>query len=249
MGKIKQSSVLVKKAGLFTLGAFIPGFLRIHWRYLRNNLRAWVALFVAPFMAIKLSLIALVGWFASDTAGVWKFDLIAIFSVALCFFLAERHRGFRKVYVYVVPAVMAVCLLYWAGSDSGVLNAGFAVKAILIGLLTYRVGKFTITKGYEQLTEGADKDYHQGRLHYDRGDYELALPFLEKAAKRGHFKSLYLLGEAYELGHHYDKDIVKAARHFLRAGKKGYAKANQRHESLLGKMTTSEQKQAERNIL
>jgi len=230
LGKVKQSFGVVRKVGFMALGAYVPKFFRIHLRYIRNNLRAWVVLFVTPFLAIKLFMIALIERLSQFGEGpdgvVWHYDIIAIFAVAVCFAMAERHRGFRRFYVYAVPTVMALGLLYWAGGRGGYANVGYLFKAGLIGILTYRVGKFTINKGYEQLSDGADKDYKRGRDHYESGEYELAIPFLETAAKRGHFKSLFLLGDAYEYGHCVEADLAKAAEYFMKSSRKGYRKAN-----------------------
>lgn len=244
MGKIKQTSGLVTKFGIVALGAYFPKFFRIHLSYMRHNFRAWAALFVAPFLTIKLFMIALfesLSRFGNGTGGtVWHFDIIAIFAVALCFVLAERHQGFRRIYVYAVPTIMALGLLYWAGGNGGYLNIGYLVKAGLIGYLTYRVGRFTIASGYQQLSEGGDKDYSQGYEHYAREEYDLAMPFLEKAAKRGHFKSLFLLGDAYECGNFYEADPSKAAEYFIKSGRKGYDKANARYEELLKRLSTKQ---------
>lgn len=237
---------LTKAAGSLALSAYLPKFVRIHFRYMRHSFKVWAALFVAPFLAIKLSLIALFNWLAQEGDGVWKFDLIAVFAVALCFVIAERNRKFRQFYVYAAPIVMMLGLLHWAGEGSGYLNRGYLIKAALILYFSHRVGRFTITTGYQKLTEGADKDYILGREHYDNGEYDIALPLLETAAERGHFKSLYFIAEAYELGRYYEADLVKAAEYYQSAGRKGYAKGNERFQDVLGRMT-SEQKDRIKN--
>jgi len=245
LGKIKKSSGMAAKFGALALGAYVPQFFRIHLRYMKHNFRTWAALFVAPFLAVKLSIIALFEALAEDGDGLWRFDIIAIFVVALCFVMAERHRSFRRVYVYAVPIVMTLGLLYWAGGNGGYTNMGYLVKAALIGIFTQRVGKFTITHGYQQLSEGADKDYSQGRDHYKHAEYALAMPLLETSAGRGHFKSLYLLGDAYEHGHFYARDPVKAAEYFMKSARKGYSKANKRHEQLLDTLSPEQRKRLE----
>ncbi len=245
----KVVSPIAKKVGALTLGMYLPGPIQIHFRYIRNNLKLWVALFVAPFMAIKLSLIALFALLAEDGTGAWKYDLIAIFCVGLMFYLAERNRDFRRFYVYFVPAVMAASLLYWVWGSSNFLSAEFAVKLVLCGVLTFKVGNYIIEDGYQQLSEGADKNFHQGRIHYDLQEYDLAIPFLEKSAKRGHFKSIYLLAEAHEFGYHYPVDRVKAAKYFLKSGKKGYRKATLRYQSLLDVLTPDERSEFDNYLI
>jgi len=241
--KKSRKRALPKAVGGFFLSLYLPKFVRIHFRYVKHSFRVWAALFVAPFLAIKLSLITVFNWLAEESSSVWKFDLIAIFAVAVCFVLAERHRKFRQFYVYAAPIVMMLGLLHWAGDGSGYLSLGYAVKGALIVYFSYRVGRFTISTGYQKLTDGADKDYIKGREHYDGGAYDLALPLLEKAAKRGHFKSLYFIGDAYENGHFYEADLVKAAEHYKSAGRKGYAKANDRFQEILNRMTDAEKDQ------
>ena len=68
----------------------------------------------------------------------------------------------------------------------------------------------------------------------------MAIPFLEKSAKRGHFKSIFLIAESYEYGYHYEPDRVKAAKFFLKSGKKGYRKATLRYQNILDHMTPAE---------
>lgn len=233
MGKVRKGIGFFRAVGIMVLGAYVPNFFKIHLRYIRNNLRAWLVLFIAPFLAIKMFMIAVFDRISQGGDSAWGFDIIAILSVAVCFVLAERHAGFRRVYVFAVPAIMAIGLLYWAGSNGGYINAGYFVKACLIGFLTYRVGRFTITRGYQQLSDGADKDFRQGKSYYEDGAYDLAIPFLETAAKRGHFKSLFLLGDAYEHGHHVEKDLPKAAEYFIKSSRKGYGKAGARYDQLL----------------
>jgi len=248
MGKVKQSTKVARRLGGLYAAQFYPNFIAIHFRYAKDNFRVWAALFIAPFIAVKLSLIRVFEWLSttgSGGSGGWQFDLLAIFCIALCFVMAERYRNFRKFYVYFAPAIMGLSLLYWAGGQPGMhlLTTGFAVKAALIGLLTYRVGRFTIDTGYQVLTDGADKNYRAGRDHYELGEYELAMPLLEKSAKKGHFKSQFLLGVAYENGHHYPVDKVLAAKQYLKATKKGHQKAKQRLQSIMDVM--NEEQKAE----
>ena len=238
--KRKIVTPVAKKIGALTLGMYLPGPIQIHFRYIRNNLKLWAALFVAPFMAIKLSLIALFNLLADGGSGAWKYDLIAMFSVGLLFYLAERNRDFRKFYVYFVPIVMGASLLYWVWGSSRFASPEFVIKLILCGLLTYRVGNYIMEDGYQQLSEGADKNFHEGRILYSLKEYDLAIPFLEKSAKRGHFKSIYLLAEAHEFGYHYPVDRVKAARFFLKSGKKGYRKATIRYQKILDELSPDE---------
>lgn len=249
MGKKAQTSKVVKTVGGLVLGQYVPGFLKIHLRYIKRNVRVWLALFVAPFLAIKLFFVSLFNIISDGTIGTWKFDLIAIFVVALCFFLAERHRSFRKFYVYFAPAVMCLGLLYWAANGGAdLVSPGFIVKAVLIGYLTFRIGRFTIDMAYQILTEGADPNYREGRDLYDQKEYELAMPLLEASAARGHFKSMYLIGEAYERGFHYKKDRIKAAEYYWESGKKGYAKGSERFRDLMDRMSKSEKVEMDKNF-
>jgi len=243
--KRKQASTAVKKIGAMSLAIYVPGFLRIHARYARNHFRAWAALFVAPFLAIKLALVSASKLF--ELEGTWRYDFIAILLVGFFFYLAERRRDVRQYYVYAAPTIMGIGLLYWAGGG-GFLNIGFAVKAALIILFTLKVGQFTISRGYEQLSEGANKHFHKGKIHYQAGEYDLAMPFFEKAARRGHFKSLYLLGVAHENGQFYERDLIKAAYYYLKAGKKGYAEANERYKKLIESMSNDEKDAVQKSL-
>ncbi len=222
---------------MLTYSAYVPGFIRIHFRYFKDSFRAWAVLFVAPFVAVKLSLNVIFDLLSTGGSRAWKFDLIALLIIGMCFYFAERNRKFRQFYVYFAPVVMTLGLLHWAGRNGGYLNAGYAVKAGLIAFFSYRVSKFTISKGYQTLSEGGDKNYRLGRQLYDQGNYDEAMPLLEKAAKRGHFKSLFLIGEAYERGLFFDRDDVRAAEYYLKSGQKGYRKANEKYREVFDRLT------------
>jgi len=245
-GKLAGSKVMVRRASAIAAASYFPEFLRIHLRYMRHNFRIWAALFVAPFLAIKLALIAIFNRIATSDSGTWKFDLMAIFIVALCFFLAERNREFRRIYVYAAPAIMGIGLLYWAFNTTRGSTAGFLVLAALIFLFTRRVGLFTIRRGFEQLAEGGDKDYVKGLTFFENQDFEQALPLLEKSAKHDHFKSLYLIGEAYSQGHHYEADMAKAAAYFFKAGRKGHTNGYARYEALMPELSEAQKSKIER---
>jgi len=118
--------------------------------------------------------------------------------------------------------------------------SGYVVKFALIAYLSYRVGKFAIKEGYTQLDDGADADYHAGKRFYDDADYSQAITNLEKSANRGHFISLYLLGEAYEKGHHYGRDPAKAAACYYKASQKGYRAATIRYHAILDSFSREE---------
>jgi len=64
--------------------------------------------------------------------------------------------------------------------------------------------------GYRMLSDGANKTYRPGRDLYMEGQYAKAFIYLEPSAKRGHMKSLYLLGHAHEHGNGRERDRVKA---------------------------------------
>lgn len=242
---VQGSKIVARQTGTIVAAAYFPHFLRIHLRYMRHNFRTWAALFVAPFLAIKLALIALFNRLSDGQSGVWKFDLLAILLVALCFFLAERNRDFRRAYVNIAPAVMGLGLLYWASGTIGFLTPGFLVLTILIIVFTKTVWKFTTERGYEQLSDGGDRNFVKGREFYMAGDYEQALPHLKKAAKHNHFKSLFLLGEAYENGHFVEPNVVKAAGCYFKASQKGYEPAAKRYQEILGSLSCEQKAEAE----
>jgi len=87
--------------------------------------------------------------------------------------------------------------------------------------------------GYRMLSDGADKNYRPGRNLYMDGHYEKAFVHLVPAAKRGHMKSLYLLGHAHEHGNGRSLDLIKAAHFYEAASSKGYRKASAAFERLV----------------
>lgn len=243
--KAKKRNRTTRKLGVVVMGAFVPAFINIHFRYARHNFKAWAALFIAPFLVVKLALIRLLDMLPDDNHVVWHYDLLAIFIISICFYLAERFDDFRRIYVWAVPVTIFFGLLYWSNGQGSNQLSGAVIKLALIGYLTYRVGKFTIKHGYTQLDDGADGDYHTGKELYDAGDYTQAIPLLEASATRGHFKSLVLLGDAYENGHHYDPDIIKAAACYHKASQKGYAPATKRYGLLSEELTLEQTIEAE----
>lgn len=235
--KAQKRNHVTRKFGLLMMGAYVPAFINIHFRYARHNFKIWAALFVAPFLVVKLALIRLIELLPEQNQIVWHYDLLAIFAISVCFYAAERFDRFRRVYVWAVPFTIFFGLLYWSAGQGSQELAGNVVKFLLIAYLSYRVGKFTLKEGYVELDDGADTDYHTGKELYDAGHYPTAISLLEASAKRGHFKSLYMLGEAYEHGHHYTKDTVKAAACYYKASQKGYIPAKACYEALLNEMT------------
>ena len=90
------------------------------------------------------------------------------------------------------------------------------------------------------LSDGADKNYRPGRDLYMDGEYEPAFIHLEPSAKRGHMKSLYLLGHAHEHGNGRAQDRIKAASFYNKSAKKGCRKAHDAFEALFANFTKKE---------
>ena len=70
--------------------------------------------------------------------------------------------------------------------------------------------------------------------------YDKAFVHLEPSAKRGHMKSLYLLGDALEHGNGFKVERVRAAQFYNKSAKKGYRKAHGAFEALFASFTTAE---------
>ena len=248
MSKTRQTTKVVKKLGGIALASYVPGFFKIHLRYIRNYPIVWAALFVAPFLAIKMALINIFGLFGAEARRGLAFDVLAIFLIALCFYAAERHEKFRRVYVILAPAIVFISLIYWA-SHMGFFNPGFWVVGILIAGLTRIVWGISGTKGGHALDHGGSRKYAKAREFYDAGHYDKAVPLLEKAAKGKHFMVLYLLAESYELGHYFEKDLFKAAKLYQRSSKKGYPPALEKFQHLFANFDEATQSRFEKTLL
>ena len=118
-------------------------------------------------------------------------------------------------------------------------------NTVLIILFTKTVWKFTTKRGYEQLSDGGDRNFVKGRNLYKDGEYEQAVRYLKKAAKHKHFKSLFLLGEAYEKGHFFEPDLVKAAGCYFKASQKGYEPAIKRYQEIVKSLSAEQKTEAE----
>lgn len=248
MSKTRQTKRFAKRVGNAALSSYVPSFFRIHLRYIRNYPIVWAAFFVAPFIAIKMSLVRLFGWLGTGTSIGLGYDIMAIFVVALGFYMAERSEAFRHYYIYLAPAVIFISLIY-AASGLGLMNPGFWAVGILIWLLSAAVLKITRGKGAHALAHGGDRKYAKARALYDAGDYQQAVPMLEKAAKGGHFLVLHLMGECYEKGHYFKPDIFKAARLYQRAAKKGYSPALTRFKNIHDGLSPEDQERLETSML
>lgn len=112
MGITSNRKLITRKFSLMLMGAYVPAFINIHFRYARHNFKAWVALFVAPFLTVKLFLVRLFIMLPEDSKGVWHFDLLAILAISVCFYLAERFDNVRRIYVWAVPFVIFCSLIY-----------------------------------------------------------------------------------------------------------------------------------------
>ena len=231
------------------LAAYLPGFFKIHLRYIRNFPLVWATLFVAPFIAIKLVLVTIFGWFGEQGSGGLAFDIMAIFLIAICFFLAERHRNVRQIYVYLGPAIIAGGLLYWAWSSQGFMSPGFMILVLLIAVLVRRVYRISTIDGWRAFEDGGSRKYRKARKLFSEGQEEKAMKLMEKTAKKGHFKSLYFLAESYELGRFYERDLFKACALYLKSSKKGYKPAHEKFRLLFENMSEAEQKNLEGDLL
>lgn len=234
--------------GPMLFGIRIPGFIRIHLRYLFRNPFIWAVLFLAPFVIGLFT----VSSFSRNVLEVepsgWQVFLIVLFLIALAFFFAERNRTFRKIYVRAIPAMIIINGIFIYIFDVGSLFGGLIVFAILAVLPAWVLGKLSMGMGYRMLSDGADRNYRPGRDLYMEGQYDEAFVHLERAAKRGHMKSLYLIGQAFEHGHGREMDRVKAARLYEKSAKKGYRKAHAAFEDLCASFTAEERQAYETDL-
>lgn len=229
-------------------GLRVPGFIRIHLRYILGNPFVWAVLFLAPFIIGLFT----VSSFSRNVLKVdlngWQVFLIVLFLIALAFFFAERNRTFRKIYVRAIPAMIIINGIFIYIFEINSLFGGLVVFSILALLPAWILGKLSMGMGYRMLSNGADRNYRPGRDLYMQGEYESAFLRLEPSAKRGHMKSLYLIGHAHEHGNGRDLDRVKAARFYDKAAKKGYRKAHAAFEELFESFSTDEVEQFESEL-
>lgn len=221
-------------------GLRIPGFIRIHFRYIRRSLITWVVLFIAPFIIGLMTLSMMTNHWAEVSLTGWQHFLIMLFLIALAFYFAERFRKFRRFYVIAIPAMVVLNGFFRFVILDGFSLGNFVAFSILAGFPAWILGRLSMGKGYRMLSDGADKDYRRGRDFYMEGDYTKAFVHLEPAAKRGHMKSLYLMGHAFEHGHGREQERVKAARLYDKAAKKGYRKAHGAFEALFETFSAEE---------
>lgn len=222
------------------LGLRIPGFIRIHWRYAKRSVLTWFVLFIAPFVIGVMSLSIISEKLLEVQASNWQLYLIALFLIALAFFFAERHRKFRRIYVMAIPVMVIANGLFDLIFTKGLSTGSLITFGILAVLPAWWLGRHSTGKGYRLLSDGADKDYRPGRDLYMDGQYADAFVHLEPSAKRGHMKSLYLLGDAHEHGKGRERNRIKAARFYDKASRKGYGKANLAFEALFETFTQDE---------
>jgi len=222
------------------LGLRIPGFIKIHFRYLARNPFIWLVLVIAPFIIGLMSLSMMNRAWDEVSLSGWQRFFIVLLIIAMAFYFAERDRKFRRFYVLAIPGMVIINGLFRFVFDGGHFVGGIATFVILALLPAWVLSKFSMGMGYRMLSDGADRNYRPGRDHYMDGDYEQAFIFLEPSAKRGHMKSLYLLGHAHEHGNGREKDRIRAARFYDKSAKKGYRKAHTAFEALFATFTTKE---------
>jgi len=222
------------------LGLRIPGFIKIHFRYLARNPFIWLVLVIAPFI-IGLMTLSMINQASSEISlSGWQCFFIVLLVIAMAFYFAERDRKFRRFYVMAIPGMVIINGLFRFAFDGGLSFGGLVAFAILAGLPALILGKLSMGMGYRMLSDGADRNYRPGRDLYMDGDYETAFIHLEPSAKRGHMKSLYLMGHAHEHGNGRPQDRIRAARFYDKAAKKGYRKAHSAFEALFASFTTEE---------
>lgn len=214
-------------------GLRIPEFIRIHFRYAIRSPLIWCVLFLAPFIICIIALSLISETLLETPAKGWHLFFIALFLVALAFFLAERSRRFRWFYVIAIPAMVIANGLITLFFKSGLSFGSYIVFGILSVVPALLLGKFSMGKGYQLLSDGADKNYRPGYDLYMDEDYEAAFVHLDASAKRGHMKSLYLLGHAHEYGNGKETDLIRALRFYAKSSSKGYRKATEAYDRLV----------------
>lgn len=223
-------------------GLRIPGFIKIHFRYMRRNLLTWFVLFIAPFIIGLMSLSMMNREWSEISLTGWQRFFIILFLIAAAFSFAERYRKFRRFYVMAIPAMVIINGLFRFVIVGGPSVGGVVTFCILAGVPAWLLGRLSMGKGYRLLSDGADKNYRPGRDLYMEEKYAEAFAHLEPSAKRGHMKSLYLLGHAHEHGHGRKRERVRAARFYDKSAKKGYRKAHAAFEELFGTFSSEEVK-------
>ncbi|MGJ8563975.1 MAG: hypothetical protein ACSHXY_10525 [Alphaproteobacteria bacterium] len=230
------------------LGLRIPGFIRIHGRYARRSMVTWFVLVIAPFIFGASSLSIMSRKLLERQLSGLQIFFIALFVIAVAFFFAERNRLFRRVYVAAIPAMVIINGLvnFVIARD---LSLGSVIVFVLLTLLpAWWLGRHAMGKGYRLLSNGADKDYRPGRDLYMDGAYTEGFAHLEPSAKRGHMKSLYLIGHAHEHGNGRECDRVLAARFYDKSSRKGYRKASAAFEALYATFSPEEIKAFEAEL-
>lgn len=222
------------------LGLRIPGFIKIHFRYLARNPFIWLVLVLAPFIIGLMTLSMLNQASAEVSLSGWQRFFIVLLVIAMAFYFAERDRKFRRFYVIAIPGMVILNGLFRFVFDGGLSFGNFVTFGILALIPAWILSKFSMGMGYRMLSDGADRNYRPGRDLYMDGKYEQALIRLEPSAKRGHMKSLYLLGHAHEHGNGRAQDRIRAARFYDKSAKKGYRKAHSAFEALFATFTTEE---------
>ena len=227
------------------LGIRILGFIRIHFRYATHNPFIWIVLVIAPFILGLILLSAFFTQILEINLKSWQNFLVALFLMALAFFMAER---FRKFYVYAIPGMVIINGLFNFFIKNGYSFGNLVAFGILAGVPAWIFGKFSIGHGYRMLSDGGYKNYRLGRNLYMDGETKEGLVYLEPIAKKGHMKSLYLMGHAHEHGNGDNPDIFKAAWFYEKASSKGYSKASTTYHRLLQSFDSEQMKHYETDI-
>ena len=230
------------------LGIRVPGFFKIHLRYAKRSFITWFVLFIAPFVISVMTLRIICEKFLDLTPNDVQLYIVALFLIALAFFFAERHRRFRRIYVTALPVLVIVYGLVVLISLREPFPGNLFRFAFTSALPAWWLGRHARGKGYRMLSDGADKDYRPGRDLYMDGKFDEAFVHLEPSAKRGHMKSLYLLGHAHEHGQGREIDRIKAARFYDKSSRKGYTKARRAYDDLFDTFSPDEIKAFETEL-
>lgn len=244
----KQNVKLAREYVPMVFGLRIPGFIRVHMRYARRSLITWLVLFLAPFVIGVMIFTTVAEKLLEVKMSGWQVNLLTLFLIALAFFFAERNRKFRRIYVVAIPVMVVVNGVFNLVFTDGLSIGSLITFGLLAALPAWWLGRHAMGKGYRLLSDGADKDYRPGRDLYMDGKYAESFVHLEPSAKRGHMKSLYLLGHAHEHGNGREVERITAARLYDKAGRKGYSKAHLAFETLFETFSQKEIKTFETNL-
>ena len=120
------------------------------------------------------------------------------------FSFKEHFENKKQLYIKIILSVVGVFIVGFLYNSNSVTNENEADYGLSIGMIYHNQGDYQnaimqfqqIVDEYSNTKSGYDASFYIGKLHFERGNYDLALPHFERYVSGSN--NNFILSSAYE---------------------------------------------------